>query len=361
MDNQFKLHFSESEGGETIPYKSLFGFNNKSLIKHYDGETGSTALPIWNSFEGMKFDGSYTIKGHHDVANIMKGLESKTVELGFAVHVNEKQEALIQFLSMGGKGGTVIDASLILAGAKLHDSKQIFLVHNHPSGNLTPSKEDIHLTGKIKNAFENLNIEVSHVIINTYKKEYTFLDDSIYSFHDRGNSDRSKTYKAYAFDEMDILREPLVFNVSQHRDVVPLIQQIRFSAAPKHGFLALASNNSVTANFLVNDFSLKSVTDIIAPLPAVRGIIAYGNTRQEEEINALRENIKHLGYDLLDYVQVNSNGNGVKGAYLSYETEGILRDIQEKYKTNDIKLSKKIERPWETNNINEDSVRKFTR
>ena len=107
MAEQLKLHFTQTEIGEIVPYKSVFGFN--SAVKPYDGQTGSTNLPIWNTYEGMKFDGSYKIRDHHDVAHLMKSLESKSVELGFAVHVNDKKEAMIQFLSIGGRAGTVLD------------------------------------------------------------------------------------------------------------------------------------------------------------------------------------------------------------------------------------------------------------
>jgi hypothetical protein len=94
MAEQLKIHFTHTEEGEIAPYKSTFGFNPK--VKPYDGLTGSITIPIWNTYEGMKFDGSYKIRDHHDVAHLMKALESKSVELGFAVHVNDKQEAMIQ-------------------------------------------------------------------------------------------------------------------------------------------------------------------------------------------------------------------------------------------------------------------------
>jgi DNA repair protein RadC len=51
-------------------------------------------------------------------------------------------------------------------------------VHNHPSGNLTPSSGDIEITKKLKAAGKLLDIQVlDHLIIG---------DNKFYSFVDRG-------------------------------------------------------------------------------------------------------------------------------------------------------------------------------
>src|SRR5690606_19840590 len=126
--NQLQLHFNTLEN-ESTPYATYSG--SESYKKPFDGETGTTVLPVWNIYQGVNFNGSATIRSHSDVADIMKSLESKQVELAFAVHVNHKQEPLIQYLAAGAKAGVIMDSSIILAGAKLHDSKQIYLVHNH--------------------------------------------------------------------------------------------------------------------------------------------------------------------------------------------------------------------------------------
>jgi DNA repair protein RadC len=54
----------------------------------------------------------------------------------------------------------------------------ILLCHNHPSGNLQPSKADIELTNKIKQAAELFDIKlIEHLIISS---------ESYYSFADEG-------------------------------------------------------------------------------------------------------------------------------------------------------------------------------
>jgi len=51
-------------------------------------------------------------------------------------------------ISKGGVSGTVVDVRLTLKPAIEYLASSIILAHNHPSGNLKPSNEDIHLTKK---------------------------------------------------------------------------------------------------------------------------------------------------------------------------------------------------------------------
>src|SRR6476659_4535718 len=55
-------------------------------------------------------------------------------------------------VSTGGITGTVADPRVILAAALKANAVSIALAHNHPSGDLKPSRQDEALTQKIKNA-----------------------------------------------------------------------------------------------------------------------------------------------------------------------------------------------------------------
>ncbi|KEQ28800.1 hypothetical protein N180_19740 [Pedobacter antarcticus 4BY] len=242
----------------------------------------------------------------------------------------------------------------------MHDSKVIYLVHNHPSGNLKPSKADINLTKRVQEGFKKLDVDIYHVILNTYNKAFTVILEDDHSVFSRDETPREgKHYSAHIFDEMKVLREPIA-RIAGSKDAAELIQQTRFSAFPKHGILALSSDMSVTGNYFLDSLSLKNVTDIIAPLPGVRSIIAYGNTDQEREMIELRKSLLPFDYSMLDYVQVNSNANGVKAAYKSYADEGLLNETFAKYGTNQIKqpFPKQDLKPWESSADSENIINK---
>lgn len=82
-------------------------------------------------------------------------------------------------ISEGGLTSTDVDVRIILQAALLTNSVAIILAHNHPSGNKTPSKEDIRITNQIKEAAQIMRIRVlDHLIIT---------DTGYYSFSDEGN------------------------------------------------------------------------------------------------------------------------------------------------------------------------------
>ena len=55
----------------------------------------------------------------------------------------------------------------------------LILAHNHPSGNLKPSKADIELTKKMKNAGDILEISVLDHVIITDTGYYSFADEGM--------------------------------------------------------------------------------------------------------------------------------------------------------------------------------------
>ncbi|WP_461485836.1 JAB domain-containing protein [Pedobacter sp.] len=69
-------------------------------------------------------------------------------------------------LSKGGSASTVMDTRVVFAIALKSTATSIILAHNHPSGNLRPSSDDIRITKKLKEAAKLLEIELhDHLII----------------------------------------------------------------------------------------------------------------------------------------------------------------------------------------------------
>ena len=63
-------------------------------------------------------------------------------------------------------GSTVIDAGAIFREALKAGAEEIIVAHNHPSGNLTPSKADIAATAKLHEAGDFLGVPLlDHIII----------------------------------------------------------------------------------------------------------------------------------------------------------------------------------------------------
>lgn len=82
-------------------------------------------------------------------------------------------------LSTGGQTGTVIDHRRILRQALYDEATGIILAHNHPSGTLKPSEQDIHITQKLKEACKILDINLLDHLIVSQTSYYSFADEGI--------------------------------------------------------------------------------------------------------------------------------------------------------------------------------------
>ena len=99
----------------------------------------------------------------------------------FKVLFLSRANRVLQILpvSQGGITGTVADPRLILAAAIKVASCSMILVHNHPSGNLKPSKADEELTCKIKEAAKYFDIKVLDHLIITSEGYFSFADEGL--------------------------------------------------------------------------------------------------------------------------------------------------------------------------------------
>ena len=84
-----------------------------------------------------------------------------------------------QVISKGGLTGTVADPRVIFSRALAEGATSIVLSHNHPSGNLRPSRADEELTQKLKHAGSFLDIRLLDHIIVSEEGYYSFADEGL--------------------------------------------------------------------------------------------------------------------------------------------------------------------------------------
>lgn len=91
------------------------------------------------------------------------GLQEQFIVL----YLNRANEIIgVYHLSTGGLNGTVADIRLVLAVGLKVAASNIIISHNHPSGNMTASKADIHLTNKLRDACRLMDMQLlEHIIM----------------------------------------------------------------------------------------------------------------------------------------------------------------------------------------------------
>lgn len=105
-------------------------------------------------------------------------LQDLTVEECHLLMLNNHLEIINSvMLSHGGLVGTAVDLRELLRHALLTQATAVILCHNHPSGSLTPSREDNELTVRVQEACKMMGIKfLDHLIV---------ADDKYYSYSEQ--------------------------------------------------------------------------------------------------------------------------------------------------------------------------------
>lgn len=122
--------------------------------------TKRMSMPI--NFKNIK------IKMPQDVANIlMEELKYEKREIVKVIILNIKNIVLkIVNITVGSTNFAVLEPKDVLIEAIKMQAPKIILVHNHPSGNATPSEEDFEITKKIYQCAKLMGIELlDHIVI----------------------------------------------------------------------------------------------------------------------------------------------------------------------------------------------------
>lgn len=119
------------------------------------------------------------ISGSQEVASYLRVLLQDHPREVFAVLFLNQANRVRHFeiISQGGITGTVADPRIIFRKALEANAVGIILCHNHPSGNLQPSRADTELTHKIKEAARFLDIRLLDHIIVSESGYYSFADE----------------------------------------------------------------------------------------------------------------------------------------------------------------------------------------
>jgi len=111
---------------------------------------------------------------------LLPKMQDLSTEEFWVLMLNRQNEIIdLKQISSGGVAGTVVDPKVIFKQALQALASGIILSHNHPSGNLKPSKADLAITKKLKAAGETLEINVLDHLIISEQGYYSSADEGI--------------------------------------------------------------------------------------------------------------------------------------------------------------------------------------
>ena len=116
--------------------------------------------------------------------DLLELMQSKNATLGFeefwVVFVNQGSFLLgVENFGRGGITSTSVDVRLIVVKALELKATGIFVCHNHPSGDIKPSKQDLALTTQIKEAARFMSIQLLDHVVICKEDYYSFLENNL--------------------------------------------------------------------------------------------------------------------------------------------------------------------------------------
>lgn len=127
-------------------------------------------------------------------------LEDMDREVIMIYNLNSKCEVInLNIASVGTINCSLSSPREIFKTAILSNATFIAMVHNHPSGDVTPSEDDIELTDRLIKAGQLIGIKlIDHIIVGPYRNNY-------YSFSEERHKWFEQTRTSYPIDIDDLM------------------------------------------------------------------------------------------------------------------------------------------------------------
>ena len=179
-------------GPQSLPY--LFQKEKAMTIETLFGTEEVTDKPRTIKFKQIKAVYE-TLVVKEDIANYLKTgtrftapsqvsdtfqfLMKETKEMFLTLHLDGKNRIIcMDIVSVGSLNQSIVHPRSVFMTACLSNAAAIILVHQHPTGDPTPSSEDIAITRRLKEAGEIMGIKIlDHIIVG---------DGEYLSFVERG-------------------------------------------------------------------------------------------------------------------------------------------------------------------------------
>ena len=141
----------------------------------------ATALEIGRRRAAQEVPDKIQITQSSDIYKVLQPfLSDLQTEEFWVIFLNQNNRLIGKSkLSSGGINQSVVDVRILFKAALDHFATGIVIAHNHPSGNLKPSQEDLKITKQITEAGILLNIQLLDHLIIAQNSFLSFADENL--------------------------------------------------------------------------------------------------------------------------------------------------------------------------------------
>ena len=125
--------------------------------------------------------GHNIITSSDEVLDFLKhNLRDKKQEIFSVIYLNGRNEIIgMEELFQGSLKTSAVYPREVVKKVLKQNAAAVIFVHNHPSGNLNPSEEDIKITNKLKDAVATIDVKVHDHLIIAGNDYYSFADNNL--------------------------------------------------------------------------------------------------------------------------------------------------------------------------------------
>lgn len=266
----------------------------------------------------MEFTSAEKVESADDVAFIFEELENASVENVFVV-MTKRGVPTVMHISIGGFNWSAMNAAPVKLAYDRIKPDKVYFVHNHPSGALNCSPQDVNCLKQVESA---IGKKAEGVIMDLKSGKYGTFDSSgtgSSASHDKAPAPAAqRRLRLYAFDRH-------VFNpdyqpsekMSNAQDVAKFLSSHRLGDRSKVSVLVCNNQNQIVANVHTTHVSIDSkglADDIVRAIGEFGGMHAflYGDFEQGGMVayRNLTQAVKERSggvYNLLDVVRIEGN------------------------------------------------------
>ena len=277
-----------------------------------DNEAGEFSLieRVFRESGSFNFTSGEKIESADDVAFIFSALEDAAKEHSFVVLVKDGKPTVVE-LGMGTFTTTMVDIPTASLAYNRIQPDQVYFVHNHPSGNLMCSPQDVQMLRKIADISK---VPVHGVIINLKTGKYgTFDTDNTSGVGQKRVPENESPLAVHTLDKQifspdyDPMAQPLV---RSSEDVAKFLNSQRMGDRAKMSFIILSRAGRIVGNIHTPFTKLPTKSDEIARYISER-VIQFGG-----ESAILYGDFTHEGSKMVAYRNLKGNLNKVGGTTL---------------------------------------------
>lgn len=300
---------------------------------------------------GFSFTGKDHIESIEDIAYIFKQLETSSVENSFLVLIKDGTPTVLH-LSIGSYATALAPIEQAIVAADAINPDKVLFVHNHPSGNISASKQDMDVQKKMKEIFGGKVMPA--IIINTTSGKFGMfsedgrLEDGNIPLPDEHNN---IPINVYQFSQQVFAKDwnpEFAFRAVSPESIAEYVSSHRLGEHKKMSLIILDQAGHVTGNVflpwtkLTDVDSHKNIMQIISYVNQMggRSAILYGNYELGEDTRDTNKSIfkiktafSNSALHLMDVINIDDSAldRGAMEEDVEYGKRNLDEEVNEQF------------------------------